>query len=113
MTTAYQQTSVGQEGMASAENHGGAGDFDETPIRRIVDLGSSDAPPGEYPAGRQQVQMDGNDRPGKRRGPFPGFGLWLLQSRRGTCCAAILHRLSGSVRAGDLKGAAAQGGESS
>src|SRR6185503_4452934 len=111
MTAAYQETSVGQEGVASAENHGGAGDFGEAPVRGIVELGRSDASPGEYPAGRQQVQMNGNDRPGKRRGPFPGFGLRLLRSRRGTRRAAILHRLSGSVRAGDLKGAAGQGGE--
>ena len=58
MSAAYQQTSVGQEGVATAENHGGAGGLAEAPIRKIVELGSANAPPGEYPAGRQQVQMN-------------------------------------------------------
>src|SRR6185503_12620598 len=99
MTTAYQQTPVGQEGVPTAENHGGAGDLAEAPIRRIVELGSADAPPGEHPAGSQQVQMNSYDRPGERPRPFPRFGLGLLRSRRRTCRRAIRHRLSGSVRA--------------
>ena len=111
MATAYQQASVNQKGVTAAEDHCGAGNCAEAPVRRIVELRISDSAPGEHSTGREQVQMNCDNRPGERRRPFSRFGLRLL-GRCQTCRGAVLHRLAGFVTAGKLEGTPVQRGES-
>jgi hypothetical protein len=107
-----EEPAVGQKRVSATEQHGGAEGRRERSARWIPDLGITEFAPRKHVAGRQEMQVHGDQGPREWCGPLTFARLWFRETGRRRTGSAGVGSRSGFIAAyGKLERSGLDGGE--